>query len=99
MIYMESATNPTLAVPDTQKIVERTKAKNKEVIVVVDNAFLSPINCRPLDHGVDIVVESISKFINCHSDVIMGFTVTKNEDIHKRLTDISMYYGEIVFSF
>lgn len=93
LIYMESATNPALSVPDVKAISEGAKAINKDVIVVVDNTFASPINFTPLDYGADIVVESITKYINGHTDVVMGLTVTKDDALFKRLYEISVNFG------
>lgn len=56
-----------------------------QIIVVVDNTFLSSYLQRPLELGADLVVYSLTKYMNGHSDVIMGAAVTSSDDIHQRL--------------
>lgn len=53
--------------------------------MVVDNTFLTPYFQRPLELGADIVMYSLTKYMNGHSDVIMGAAITNNEDIHNKL--------------
>lgn len=95
LMWMEVTTNPTLSVPDIQEIVKMVRRVNKDVIIVVDNTFMSPVNCTPLDFGIDIVVESATKYINGHSDVVMGVTVTKRDDLQDRLFFISKSTGGV----
>ena len=95
MMWMEVVTNPTLSVPDIQEIVKMVRRVNKDVIIVVDNTFMSPVNCNPLDFGIDIVVESATKYINGHSDVVMGVTVVKNDELQDRLFFISKSTGGV----
>lgn len=56
-----------------------------QIIVVVDNTFLSAYLQRPLELGADIVMYSLTKYMNGHSDVIMGSAATSSEDLHQRL--------------
>jgi len=82
MIWLETPTNPNLTIFDILKI---SKLKNKETLLVVDNTFMSPYFQLPLNLGADIVVHSVTKFLNGHSDVVMGVAVTKNEIIYENL--------------
>lgn len=59
--------------------------KKYKIILAVDNSFLSSYFQRPLELGADIVVHSITKYMNGHSDVTMGAVVVNDEDLHKRL--------------
>ena len=68
LIWLETPTNPTLKISDIAKIAEI--AKEKKLILVVDNTFMSPILQTPLDLGADIVYHSVTKYINGHSDVV-----------------------------
>lgn len=95
MIWFESPTNPTLKTTDIEAVVKTVKEFNKDIIIVVDNTFMSPYNCNPLDFGVDIVVESATKYIGGHSDVVMGITTTNNKDIQDRLYFISKSTGGV----
>lgn len=65
LIWIESPSNPTLGLVDIRKIA--TVAHEHGIMVVVDNTFLSPYIQNPLDHGADIVMHSVTKYINGHS--------------------------------
>lgn len=56
-----------------------------QIIVVVDNTFLSAYLQRPLELGADIVTYSLTKYMNGHSDVVMGSAATNSDDLHARL--------------
>lgn len=60
-------------------------AKANNALLAVDNTFCSPYFQNPLDHGADVVVHSVTKYINGHSDVVMGVVCTNNEEIYKSL--------------
>lgn len=70
VLYLETISNPTVIVADIAELAER--AHRHGVTVVVDNTFASPFLCRPLDLGADLVIESCTKWIGGHSDVIAG---------------------------
>jgi cystathionine gamma-synthase len=70
MIISESPTNPYLNIADIDKIVEI--ARDKKVLSVIDSTFATPYNSRPLDHGVDIVIQSATKYLAGHNDVLAG---------------------------
>ncbi len=77
LIWVETPTNPMLNVVDIKSVVERVKGSN--ALVCVDNTFASPYLQTPLDLGADIVLHSATKYINGHSDVILGAIVVKDE--------------------
>jgi cystathionine gamma-lyase len=81
IIYLESPTNPLLKITDIRKVVNIAKSINKDIKVIFDNTFLSPYFYNPLNDGVDVVVHSLTKYINGHSDVIAGAIMTNNEEI------------------
>lgn len=81
MIWIETPTNPTLMLADIKAISEIVRGMSKDFILVVDNTFLSPIFQQPLDLGADIVLHSATKYINGHSDVVMGLVVTRSEQL------------------
>lgn len=83
LIWVETPTNPTLKVADIEAIGKIAKEKN--VLYVVDNTFASPYLQNPLDLGADIVMHSATKYINGHSDVVMGALILKDEELYKRL--------------
>lgn len=77
MIWIESPTNPLLAIVDIKKLA--ILAKKHHVFTVVDNTFASPYLQRPLDLGVDAVVHSTTKYIGGHSDAVGGAVISNNE--------------------
>jgi cystathionine gamma-synthase len=83
MIWIETPSNPLLRVIDLGRWAR--VARDVGAVSVADNTFLSPANQRPLDHGVDIVVHSTTKFINGHSDVVGGAIVTREKDLGEEL--------------
>lgn len=84
MIWLETPTNPNLKVVDIAAVVKVAKSRG-DIIVVVDNTFLTPYLQRPLDFGADIVMYSLTKYMNGHSDVIMGAAVLNDEVLEKKL--------------
>jgi cystathionine gamma-lyase len=72
LIWIESPTNPTLRLIDIPRIVAIARAHPSRPLVLVDNTFLSPFYSSPLLQGADIVLHSLTKYINGHSDVVMG---------------------------
>lgn len=84
MIWIETPTNPLLKVIDIAAVSAVAKEKG-DIIVVVDNTFLTPYLQRPLDFGADIVVYSLTKYMNGHSDVIMGAAVLNDDGLEERL--------------
>jgi len=95
LIWIETPTNPTMKIVDIEAIVKVVKSINSEIIVVVDNTFMSPYFQNPITLGADICVNSISKYINGHSDVIMGIALTNNKEINDRLHFIQNAVGAI----
>ncbi len=97
MIWLESPTNPTLKLSDIQQICQIAKKKN--ILVVVDNTFMSPYFQRPLELGADIVVHSATKYIGGHSDVVGGVAVTSNSALAEKLAFLSNSMGAIMAPF
>ncbi|MCQ2437190.1 MAG: PLP-dependent transferase [Clostridia bacterium] len=90
-VYCETATNPDLKVNDIDMISKVAHEAKPDVLVVVDNTFTSPYLCRPLKHGADIVIHSVTKYLNGHGDVIAGVVVTTAERI-QQIRVIGMKY-------
>ncbi len=91
LIYTETPANPTIDISDLQALAEL--AHEHEIPVCVDNTFCSPYLQKPLDLGVDIVLHSMTKFINGHADVVAGMLVTKTEEDYKRLRSVMVNVG------
>ncbi|KAH7905816.1 pyridoxal phosphate-dependent transferase [Hygrophoropsis aurantiaca] len=75
LIWIESPTNPTLRLVDIPRIVAVARSHPARPLVAVDNTFLSPFFSSPLLLGADIVLHSLTKYINGHSDVVMGAAI------------------------
>jgi cystathionine gamma-lyase len=75
LVWIESPTNPTLRIVDIPRIVSLARSHPSRPLVVVDNTFLSPFYQSPLLLGADVIVHSVTKYINGHSDVIMGAAI------------------------
>jgi cystathionine beta-lyase/cystathionine gamma-synthase len=91
LLWLESPTNPLLECYDIAKIT--ALAHSKGVKVVFDNTFYSPYLMTPLELGVDFVIESGTKYVGGHSDIIFGFLYTNDEDAFKRIKQLSNLYG------
>ena len=81
IVYIESPTNPTLKIVDIRKAAKL--AHSSGGVLMVDNTFASPINQNPIDLGADVVLHSVTKYINGHADLIAGAAVASKENIHK----------------
>jgi methionine-gamma-lyase len=77
LVHIETPGNPTLVVTDIAAVAELAKAV--EAKVTVDNTFLSPVLQRPLELGADVVMHSLTKFLNGHADVVGGVIIPKTE--------------------
>ncbi len=91
MIFVETPMNPSMKITDLRGAAEI--AKRHGTLLVVDNTFASPFLQRPIELGADIVVHSLTKFINGHSDVIGGMIVTKTEELYGRLKKLINLFG------
>lgn len=90
-LYIETPTNPMMNVTDIEKLSEL--AKKHEILLIVDNTFLSPYLQNPLTLGADIVVHSGTKYLGGHNDTIAGFLVTSSKEIGEKLRFIIKTVG------
>ncbi len=93
LAWLESPTNPMLEVADLPAIC--AAAKRLGVVTAVDNTFATPILQKPLSFGADVVVHSATKFLAGHSDVLLGITVTSNEDLYQAMLHHRITNGAI----
>lgn len=85
MVFFDTPTNPLLRVVDIRALVKVVRNIRKDIVICADNTFLTPYFMRPLELGVDIAMYSLSKYLNGHSDVVMGAITLNNETLYKRL--------------
>ena len=97
LIWIESPSNPTLKLTDIRAVADIAHAHG--IQVVVDNTFLSPYVQNPLDHGADLVVHSVTKYINGHSDVLMGVAACNADALRERLAFLQNAIGAVPGAF
>ena len=97
IIYVETPGNPTLVISDLAAVADI--AHEHGVRLVVDNTFMSPILQKPLMLGADVVIHSMTKFINGHADVVAGMIVVKNEDDYKHFRKVLNQIGGVIDPF
>lgn len=98
MIWIETPTNPTMRIVDIEN-VSKVAHKYKDIIVVVDNTFMSPYFQRPLMWGADIAFNSVTKYINGHTDVVMGCVALNDEALYKRIKFLQNAAGAVTSPF
>ncbi len=97
LIWIETPTNPLLKLVDLSAVA--AIARRHGILTAADNTFASPYVQRPLDHGIDIVVHSATKYLNGHSDIIGGIAVTRDVDLGERLGFLQNAIGGITGPF
>jgi len=97
MVWIETPTNPTLKVVDIQAVADIVKEfkTKQEIILVVDNTFESAYFQRPLELGADVSYYSLTKYMNGHTDVIMGSVSVNDDGIHERLRFLQNAIGPV----
>jgi cystathionine gamma-synthase len=83
LLWLETVSNPLMAVPDVPALV--TAAHAAGALVAIDSTFSTPLNVRPLELGADVVMHSVTKYLAGHSDVIMGALVVRDADLAEEL--------------
>jgi methionine-gamma-lyase len=91
VLYVETPENPTIRLTDIRKCAEI--ARQHGLVLVVDNTFATPVLQRPLELGADVVVHSMTKFLNGHADVVAGIIVTSTEEQRKTLREVLNHHG------
>lgn len=96
-IFIETPSNPLMRVSDIKGISDICKEHN--LLLIVDNTFLTPYLQKPLSLGADIVIHSGTKFLGWHNDVLAGFLVTNNLELFDKLKIIQNSVGATLSSF
>lgn len=97
LVYVETPGNPTLVITDIEKICE--VAHEHGALVVVDNTFMSPILQQPIRHGADVVIHSMTKFLNGHADVVAGAIIVKDEVRYAQFRQVLNQLGGVLGPF
>lgn len=91
LLFIETPANPTISITDIAACAEI--ARKHGIKLAVDNTFCSPYLQKPLDLGADIVLHSITKFMNGHADVVGDVIVARTEDDHKLMYGVMTNMG------
>lgn len=96
-VMIESPANPLMTITDIKGVSEIAHAH--ELLVIVDNTFMTPYLQRPLDLGADIVVHSATKYLGGHSDVVAGLVVVKTQELAEKIAFIQNSTGGVLAPF
>jgi methionine-gamma-lyase len=96
IVYIETPTNPTLTIVDIAEAVRQTKKTEKRlnhpILTMIDNTFATILNQDPLKFGINVIVESATKYLGGHTDILAGVVVGKEEFI-KQVRALGKYHG------
>jgi cystathionine beta-lyase/cystathionine gamma-synthase len=93
MLYVETPTNPMMHITDLAAV--GALARDRGLLLVVDNTFATPCFQRPIEHGATIVVHSTTKYLNGHSDMVGGLVVTAHDDVAEQLAFLQNAAGAV----
>ena len=93
LVWVETPTNPMLKLVDIAGVAAVCRAKN--VLLAVDNTFMTPFNQRPLELGADIAAHSLTKYLNGHSDVVGGALIFKDQGLRDRVAFLQNAAGAV----
>jgi cystathionine gamma-lyase len=93
LVWIETPTNPMLKIVDLAEVARTARARGART--VVDNTFATPYFQRPLEHGIDVVCHSTTKYLNGHSDVIGGAVMTSDGELFERLRFVQNAVGGV----
>jgi cystathionine beta-lyase len=96
-LFLETPSNPLFQVTDLRAMVEIARQKN--LITMLDNTFMTPLMQRPLDLGIDISIHSATKFLGGHSDILAGLVTTADTGLGKRLKYFQNAFGAVLSPF
>jgi methionine-gamma-lyase len=91
MLYIETPANPTIKLTDLTACGRI--AKKQGALLVVDNTFSTPLLQKPFQHGADVVVHSMTKYLNGHADVVAGIIVSANAELHEQISKMLRSLG------
>ncbi len=94
LIFVETPTNPLLTITDLAGIAA-IAGRHGNVVTACDNTFATPVLQRPLEHGIDVVLHSTTKYLNGHSDMVGGALVVSRDDLGQRLRFLQNAIGAV----
>ena len=93
LFLTETITNPLMRVPPLKEVV--SFARRHDLLTMVDNTFASPVNCRPLSIGIDLVFHSATKYLNGHSDLVAGCLMGRRDIVEKVRKTLNLFGGSL----
>lgn len=99
MVFFETPSNPLTTVTDIKGVVDEVRNFSRDIIIAIDNTFLSPYFQKPLEFGVDIVMYSLTKYMGGHSDVTLGALVTNSYMNYNSLQNLQRRMGSYPSAF
>jgi len=93
MIYVETPTNPMMHLTDLTAVA--ALARTRELVLVVDNTFATPVLQQPVALGAEVVLHSTTKYLNGHSDMVGGMVLTTRDDLAERLAFLQNAVGAV----
>ena len=99
LIWLETPSNPTMKITDIQALSTAVKAIRPDIIIAVDNTFLTPIFQQPLTLGADVVVHSATKYLGGHNDILAGAVVTNQAALAEQLAASLVTRGQVLDPF
>lgn len=97
IVYVESPANPMISITDIEKAASIAHKNN--ALLVVDNTFMSPALQQPFNFGADVVLHSMTKYLNGHADVVGGVVVVKDEDTYQIMRKVLNQHGGVIDPF
>ncbi|GAA4935077.1 methionine gamma-lyase [Actinoplanes utahensis] len=97
ILYLETVANPTGHVSDLPALAPIARAAG--IVTIVDNTFATPLLCRPIEHGADVVIHSVTKFLSGHSDVTGGIAVFADDALHREVWGHAVEFGAVTDPF
>lgn len=91
VMLVETMSNPTLRIADIPALAEACRVV--DCALMVDNTFATPVLCRPLEHGADLVMESLTKLIGGHSDLTLGFVAGRSPELKSQISMVATVWG------
>lgn len=86
LIWLETPSNPTMKVIDIEGVTAAVHAVRPDILIAVDNTFLTPVYQQPLTLGADIVVHSATKYLGGHNDILAGAVIVKDPDLAEQVS-------------
>jgi methionine-gamma-lyase len=97
IVYVETPANPMISITDLEKAADVTHKNN--ALLIVDNTFMSPALQQPFNFGADVIVHSMTKYLNGHADVVGGIIIVKDETTYQSTRKILNQHGGVIDPF